>query len=361
MAFTVPTLSTLIERITVDLETSASWTFPRIPGSPFWALVRVVAGVVFGINRFGQYIADQILPDTADDDYIVRHGSLYGLTRVAAVASTGNFTFTGTNSTVVPAGTLVVRNDGVEYQTTALGTIASGSATIAVEALVGGTDGDLAEGETLSLSDAISGVDGTVTVASGGLTGGADLEDLETFRLRILDRLAYPPQGGSESDYIAWAKAALSTVDNAYPVTGGSGPGTITVWFTVTGNSPIPSAGNVTTVQNYIDDRYPVTADPTAAAPTAQTVNVAATAKAKTGYATATIEAEMAANLRAAFREYITKDALANGGTLYLSQISGALSVSAGEDYHTLTTPASNVSVGAGTVPVLGTLTVTWI
>jgi uncharacterized phage protein gp47/JayE len=47
------------------------------------------------------------------------------------------------------------------------------------------------------------------------------------------------------------------------------------------------------------------------------------------------------------------------GGTILLSHIREAISQATGETDHILTVPAANVVLGAGAIPVLGT--VTWV
>lgn len=358
MAVTTPTLPTLIESVTADLESQAPWTLPRQAFSPWYYLARTIAGVTWGLYKLIEFVAEQILPDTATADNLERHAALYGLSRTAAAKATGNVEFTGTNSTAIPKGTPLQRADGVAYVTTAAGTISGGLATVAVRAVQGGTAGNAAEDEELTVGVVIAGLDGVATVASGGLTGGTAEETDASLRERVLARLSATPQGGAESDYIAWAQAALSTVDEVWVLTGGSGPGTVTVYFTVDGVSPVPSGGNVSTVQAYIEPLAPVTADVTVAAVVAKTINFTISVKKQSGYTNTEVEDAIKAELDAMFRRYAD---VATGGYVRLSQIGGAISAAAGEDYHTIAAPAADVSCAVGEYPVRGTLGITWL
>ncbi|MCD3114262.1 phage baseplate protein, partial [Salmonella enterica subsp. enterica serovar Enteritidis] len=38
------------------------------------------------------------------------------------------------------------------------------------------------------------------------LTGGADTEEPETWRARVMERYYWIPQGGADPDYVIWAK-----------------------------------------------------------------------------------------------------------------------------------------------------------
>lgn len=353
--FSTPTLAELIEQITSDLETEASWTYPRVKGSVGWAMARVQAGVAWGLYRFGGWISKQVLADTAESDYLARIASLYGITRIPPVASAGDLTFTGTPTTNIPSGTVLVRADGTEYTTDALGTIGGGGdVDIAVTCSTAGEDGDLTAGGTLTLSTPISGVDSEATVAAGGLTGGSDLESDTALRTRLARRLADPPQGGSEADYDLWVRAAVADVDQVWVNNGTYGPGTVQVLFSMLGDDPIPGGSDVTAAQAYIDGPpalNPVTAVVTVEAPTANTIAPNITLAIQSGYALADVKASIEAELRALFRTFEP------GDTVRLSQISGAISAAPGEDYHTLVSPVAAVTLAANEVPKLGTVT----
>ncbi len=352
MAFTRPTLGELAEAARVELN--------RLPGadsrlrrSLLDVLARIIAAAVWGVYGFAQWIARQVFPDTAELEYLERWAAIWGVTRIAATYAAGSVTISGTNGTVVPTATVLRRVDGVEYATTAPATIAGGTATLLVEAIEAGDAGNASASTVLSVVAPVSGAASSATVAGGGLVGGADEEADEALRARLLARLREPPHGGSADDYEAWALAALAGVTRVW--VSSPGIGLVSVLFVMDGGGGgggiIPSAGEIADVQEYIDERRPVTADVTVAAPT--TTAVAFTIELVTDD-TADIRAAVEAELSDLFvREGFP------GGTILLSHIREAISQATGETDHILTVPAANVVLGAGSIPVVGV--VTWV
>lgn len=232
-----------------------------------------VAAAVEGIYQHQQWIARQILPDTADADYLERWASLYGLTRKAASLASGSITFTGTAGANVPIGTEARAVNDVAYLTTAAGVIGGGgSVELAAQAIVAGEAGNADAGAALTLTSAPSGVASAASVVS--MTGGAEVESEADLLARLLARIQQPPHGGAKHDYQAWA-VAVSGVDRAYVFPLRRGLGTVDVVpMPATGQ---PSAQLISDVQDYIDDVRPVTADCLVLAPSEVPVDVTAT------------------------------------------------------------------------------------
>jgi uncharacterized phage protein gp47/JayE len=354
MSFTRPTLTELVTRVGNDFISRLSLVGPILRRSMVYVLSRVIAGAAHMLHGHLDFLADQIFPDTATDEYMTRHGSLFGITRTPATYATGNVVFTGTNATVIPEGTLLRRpDDGAEYETDADGTIASGTATIAVTASEAGEDGNADVGTTLNLVTPISGVTSAATVASGGLDGGTDEETDDALRVRVQERMADQPHGGKESDYVTWAKE-VSGVTRAWVYPLELGVGTVTVRFVRDddgeGSAIIPSAGEVTTVQEYIDELRPVTAAVTVAPPVAVALDFEIELTPDTAAVRAAVEAELTDLLR---RE------AEPGGTILLTHIQEAISLAEGETDYILTDPVANVEHATGEIAIMGTIT--WV
>ena len=113
----------------------------------------------------------------------------------------------------------------------------------------------------------------------------------------------------------------------------------------------IPNAATVTTVDAYIQARRPVTADVTVAGPVASALNISINnVEPSTQAVMDAIEAELADLIR---RESEP------GGTLLVSHIREAISTSAGETDHELTSPVADVTVQATQITTLGTVSFT--
>lgn len=349
MPFNRPTLQTLIDRAAADIETRLPGTDARARRSNLGVLARVHAGAMHALYGFLAWLAEQLMPDTAEAEYLDRWSSIWGVARIAAAQAIGNVTLTGTNGTLIPAGTELQRADGTLYTTNADATIAAGTATAAVTAAEGGVAGNAAQNTTLSFVTPISGADSNATVAVGGLTAGTDQETDEALRVRLLDRIQQPPQGGAANDYITWAKE-VAGVTRAWCYPSELGPGTVSVRFVRDDDaSIIPDAGEVAAVQTYIDARRPVTADVTVVAPVAVVLNFTISSL---NPSTQTVKDAIAAELADLLRREAEP-----GGTILLSHIREAISVAAGETNHVLTAPAADVTHTTGQIATMGVIT----
>lgn len=348
MPFSRPELADLIDRAIQDIEARLPGTDARLRRSNLNVLARTHSGAVHGLYGYLDWIARQVLPDTADAEILERWASIWGVTRKAASFAVGPVTLTGTTGAVVPAGTVLQAADGQEFATNAEVTLAAGTATAQVTALVAGQAGNLVAGTTLTLVSPVAGVNAQATVASGGLTGGADTETDDTLRARLLSRIQAPPHGGAKSDYIAWA-LEVAGVTRAWVYPAELGLGTVTVRFVRDDDaSIIPDAAEVTAVQTYLDALRPVTAGLTVVAPIAVPLNPTIQLTPNTSTVQAAVQAEIADLLR---RE------AEPGGTILISHIREAISLAAGETNHVLTVPAGDVTHTTGQIATMGTIT----
>jgi uncharacterized phage protein gp47/JayE len=349
MPFTRPTIAQLIERARADIGTRLAGADARLRNSVEDVLARVSSGGTHGLHGHLVWLSRQIMPDTAEDEFMRRWADIYGITPTAAVKSTGSLTITGTNTTVCPAGTEWQDNNGELYDQDANVTIAGGSATAALTARDGGSDGNQSVGALLSLVTPIAGIDSVGTVSGTGLTGGTAAESDESLLNELLVRLQTPPKGGGPGDYVAWA-LEVSGVTRAWQYPLRDGGGTVAIYFVMDDKvgTIIPSAGEVATVQTYIDTKAPVTAKATVYAPTSVALDITCSLNPNTATVQAACEAEIAA--------YLLREA-EPGVTLLLSQINEALSIAPGEIDHVLSIPAANVTHTAGQIPIPGVYT----
>lgn len=349
MPFTRPTLTQLIERAAVDIEARLPGTDARVRRNLLRILARMHAATAHGLYDYLNWISRQVMPDTADAEILARHASIWQIVRKAAAAAKGNITVTGTNAVTVPAGTLVQRSDGTQYTTDADGTIATGTAAIAVTASTGGAVTNTAANSTLTFATPIAGVNSTATVAAAGLTGGTDTETDDSLRGRLLARLRRLPSGGARDDYVAWA-LEVSGVTRAWVYPQAYGDGTVLVRCMTddaTANG-IPTAAKIAEVQAYIDERRPVAADFSAAAPIAVALNCTIAVVPNTQSVRDAVTAELT--------DMIRRDA-EPGATIFVSRIREAISIAAGETSHTLVSPAADVAHAASEIAVMGAIT----
>lgn len=220
----------------------------------------VMAGLANGEYGYLDYLIRQNFTDTAEGDYLLRKGAMYGLFPTGATKASGNVTVTGIDGKTIPDQVILFQdNNGRNYITQATVDIAVGTATVPVQAVEGGSASNLENGAPLSLIYAIAGIDAVANVAAPGLSGGTDEESIEAFRLRVLARQKQPPQGGIYSDYIAWAKT-VAGVTRAWVYPANRGLGTVDLTFVMDGRANIiPLTADIGAVQAAIDAKRPVT------------------------------------------------------------------------------------------------------
>ena len=347
MPFSRPSLEDLILRTEAEITSRLPTQGKLLPRSVLAAIARATAGLSHELHGFLAHIARQVIPDTAETEALDRWASVFGLQRLAAAFSIGSIDFTGSNGSAIPAGTTLRRADGVEFTTDALGTIAGGTATVAVTAVLAGSEGDTLAGVTLTLVAPVAGIDSEATVAAGGLGGGADRESDDALRVRLRERIQDPPQGGAAADYVLWAKTVpgVSRVW-VFPVHFGLGTVGITFARDADLDGPIPDAGEVTAVQTAIDALRPVTADAQVFAPAAVDLDPSVQLEPNT--------AEVQAQVTAALEDLILREAVP-GGTLEISKIQEAISTAPGEVDHVLLVPAANVVYDEAELGTIGT------
>jgi uncharacterized phage protein gp47/JayE len=350
MAFARPTLQQLVDRTTADLMSSLGLEGAALRRSVEAILGKAIAAVAHGLHGHLDYLSRQMFADLSETEFLERQTSLYGITRAPATPANGNVTLTGTDGITVPAGSTLQRADGASYTTDADATIASETATVAVTADVAGLAGNADAGVTLTFLSPVAGVDATTIVAGGGLIGGTDAQTDTALREQFLERLRQAPQGGSAADYIKWALAAGGT--RAWVYEEELGAGTVTVRFVRdqdgSGAAIIPSGGEVSAAQAYIDAHRPVGAHVTVVAPISVALNCTIQISPDTPAIRAAVNAEI---------EDLLQRVAEPGGTILLSQIRTAIGIAEGVSDFTLTLPAANVTHTTGQIATMGTTT----
>jgi uncharacterized phage protein gp47/JayE len=309
---------------------------------------RVLAGVAHGIYGYIDWLSKQLIYDTADGEILERWASIWGVSRLSASIATGQITLTGTNRATLSSGSQLAAYDGTLYELLADATIASGTATATIEAVLPGLSGNRTSGETLTLQNALPGIN--ATAIAGALTGGADVENDESLRNRLLKRIKQPPQGGSKSDYETWALSVPGVTRVwVYPTELGAGTVVIRFMMDDTYSDGIPLSGDVATVLATIDPLRPVTANVTVSAPIAVPLDITIS-----GLLPSTLAVRNAVTQE--LFQLIQREARP-GGILLLSHINEAISIATGEVDHVLATPSANVSNAAGYITTLGSIT----
>lgn len=358
MALSRPTLSALYARVQADLVALAQTGGAILRRSVEWVLARIVALLAHGLYAYIDDRAKQSFPDTADEAGVRRWGAIFGVPENPATAATGSVIFTGTNGTSVAAGT-EIRIGTALYTTDSSGLVSGGTLTRAVTASATGEAGNAPEDATGTLTNPIAGVDSTVTVAAGGLTGGTDDEALEAYRTRVLNRMQNPPRGGTAADYTAWiSETPTVSVFKSWVYPAGDGVGTVAAAFVVTDGGgtgfALAGSGEVSDVQDYVDALRPADMRSFRAyTPTGEALNLTIDLTVASGAVLATVRAAIQASLEAMLGAESEPET-----TLPLSRISEAISTTAGEQSHTIDSPLTSPTPSTGAM--FTSVVITW-
>lgn len=366
MPFARPTLTALRNEAIQDITTSG---VPGLDGllrnSVLRVLSWVMSGLAYSVYGYLDWIARQSVPFTATDEYLYAWAALVGIYQKDSTPASGFAQFTGTAGLPLSSGAALTRQDGTPYTTTADGTVdALGVLTVPIVAAVNGAATNADVGVAISIDSPVPGIN-SGGVTSSPLTGGADQETTDALRTRMLFRYAEPPQGGSTSDYIAWA-LEVPGVTRAWVQPGG---GSVQVYpmldvaNAADGGFPQgsdgcaseetrgpPATGDQLTVAEHIWPLQPVTALVFVAAPVPAPIDITL---ANLNPATADMEADILASLQDAFLA-ISEVA----GTIYPSQLYQAILATPGVIYFDMTSPAAPVTAPAGALPTMGNLSV---
>jgi len=381
MPFKRPTLTELRQQNRLFLETELEGTGTVLKNSNLAVLADADAGMAHLHNAFLDYIALQTNPYTSTDEYLAGWGAMKKVYRKAASAATSPaFTIQGSVNTILSAGSLLNRSDGVQYRTMAdITTDATGSGSGPVTALLsdpaaditgGGAKGNASVGTVLTLNVNVPGLQssGTLTTAA---TGGADIEDEEDFRQRVLLAYQNPPQGGSDADYKSWA-LAVSGITRAWVKRRIMGAGTVGVYImtdnaTAGGGFPTGTDG-VSSFEPYYavkatgdqrrvaDHIFPLQSDTAlvwVCSPVKKSVDFVINGISQASSSTV---AAIAVAIDGVFFEGGNPDGT---GKIYLSDLNKAIGDVDGTTGYVLVQPAANIALGTGELPVRGKVTFT--
>ena len=256
MPFETPSLPVLIKRTQSDLASDS------LRQSDAQVLARTLGGAAYGLYGYLDWIAEQILPDKADESTLERIAALrLNQPRKPAQTASGSISFTASAGAVLDVDTLLQSSDGRTYKVTAARTTSNGLNSTTIAALEAGSLGNAEAGMALIPVQPIAGIVGnSFTVLAPGLSGGVARESLESLRSRVIRSYRIIPHGGSAQDYETWALECPG-VTRAWCRGGFLGPGTVGLYIMRDDDpQPVPNEEQLAEVQAYIEPLRPVTA-----------------------------------------------------------------------------------------------------
>src|SRR5215831_14246755 len=127
MPWTTPTLKTVRSLVRDAIRGNLPGADASIPNSVLRVMSDAMGALCHLTLQFIDWLALQLLPDTAEHEWLDRHGNIWlvnadGTTgrKLATLASGIADFFATTPGTVIPSGTQLTSNIGIGYETTQL-------------------------------------------------------------------------------------------------------------------------------------------------------------------------------------------------------------------------------------------------
>ncbi|UAN61531.1 baseplate J/gp47 family protein [Serratia sp. JSRIV006] len=382
MPFKRPTLTELREQNRTQLQAELRKTGSLLRFSNMKILADVDAGMAHLHYGYLDYIALQATPYTATDEWLSGWAAMKSVYQNAATAAqTENYQFTGTVGASIGSGAILNRGDGYQYRLddgVAIGSdrTATGKLTAILPDIVndptgGGYAGNAPTGTILTLDTATPGIDSTGRMIEPAV-GGADIEDKENFRARMLLAYQNPPQGGSDTDYKQWA-LAVPGVTRCWIKRRLMGAGTVGVYIMCDGNDetnhgfPVgtdgisqlddwgaaKATGDQGRVADYIYPLQPVTALVYVCSPVEKIIGFEISGISNVG-------SDVTTAINNAIDNVFFEDGNPDGtGKIYISDLNRAIGDVDGTAGFILVSPSVNITLEVGDLPVRGEVTYT--
>lgn len=216
MAQNFPELSTLQATYLLEFESKINQDSP-LNNKAFLRILSFILALIAVMLRVELINATkENLAITASREGLIAIGNEYDLPIRNAVANVVTATLpTNTDPTVIPALTNFTAENGFLFYNIDPATSAASSVTLQLTCRDSGSTPNLSIGNTLAISRQISGAQ-TIATVTAVVTVGADEEDTEVYRQRVLDIIRAPGGGANSADYRNWAQEQEG-VKRAYP------------------------------------------------------------------------------------------------------------------------------------------------
>ncbi|MDR0703040.1 MAG: baseplate J/gp47 family protein [Azoarcus sp.] len=337
-----PSLDELARRIRADLA--------GLPAALLTPLARAWAEACHGLHGYVAWADKQNNPLTCELERLYDWAALYDVERLDATPASGSADARGTPGSVILAGTRLRGPNGIDYVVIGANFMANtGVAAVSLRAEQTGEDTNLPAGAELTLIDPIPGIAPTFTVGDAGLTGGAAEEDIDDWRLRVIDQwqamTLRGARGGRDDDYRDWAMDAHPAVTGALVFPHALGLGSVVVHPVCDGNvNRQPTPAVIAAVEQLLESVAPATADWRVAPPLILPVTVSLhldpavdTTEARERIARAVLDTVLAEKTETA--------------VLYLAELDAGIATVTSQ--YTRYEPAQDIAVTAGEILVL--------
>lgn len=322
-------------------------------GCDLSARMYALAAQVSALYIQADWVVRQAFPQTAEGEYLDAHAQLRGLERKKPVSAQGTVRFTAGETAAtarsIPKGTVCMTAGLVRFETTKEGVLSAGALTVdvPVRALEAGAAGNVSAGAVVSMAVAPMGI--ATCTNPQPFAGGADGEEDEALRERVLDTFKRLPNGANAAFY---EREALSfdQVSAVAVVSRPRGVGSVDIVpATLTG---VPGEALLEQLQDYFEERREIAVDLEVRAPETVTVNIQVKVEPEEGRNTE----EVLDRVEGAIQGWFTGKLL--GQDILRARLGNLIYSCDGVENYVITAPAADVSVEKDKLPILGTLTV---
>lgn len=227
-------------------------------------------------------VLEKAFAQTSYGEWLEKRAAEYGVYRKPGTRASGTVTFHGADGTVIPAGTLVQTNAGLQYANGKQAVIANGNVTVEIEAVSEGTRYNVPAKAIAQLPVQLTGIIKAENL--NPVTGGTNVESENDFLQRLLYKVRKPATSGNIHHYKQWALEVPGIGDaRVFPLW--KGPGTVKVIVVDSDRLPVDENSLLMlSVREYIEDNRPVGAEATVESAERLDINVIATVVLKKDY-----------------------------------------------------------------------------
>ena len=345
-----------IEQIYQDMmESFETETGFRMSGAGEMALrFRAVAAQVHALYVQLDWTVRQCFPQTAEGEYLDHFAQLRALQRREAAKAVGVVRFQLEQSRAwdveIPAATVCISGGLVRFLTDTAAVIPAGSlyADVPVTAAEAGSQGNVGAGDVTAMAVPPTGVSSCTNPQAFG--GGADREDDESLRLRVLDSYSTLPNGANTAYY---RSRAMDQTGVAAVCVKPKNRGLGTVDVVISAPEGVPSTALLGQVQQVLEQEREIAVDVLVKAPETVSVTVALQIRAAEGYS----YEEVAAAVQTAVEDYFSGTLL--GQDVTLARLGALIYGVPGVENYRVTLPTGDVTVAEDQLPVLASAAVT--
>lgn len=303
----------------------------------------------------------QYFPDTAEEEYVLRHASIWGIEQRGKTKAVGSILIEGVAGTPLPSGLQFSASNAVIYETTVIATIGvAGTVTVASAAISAGSDGNLESGVQVTVVTPFPEIS-KATIATA-FQGGADEQTPAEIQTATLERIRRPPHGGADFDYPTWV-AEVASVKAIAVIEGWIGRGSVGVVVMMKdddGNARVPTSIELDAIQDHLGGvgsqtgTRPVTARVIVIPGAIRTLPLTVRLRPDTLLTRAAVTDAYARYVATIGDEEDEQNASPIGALIEPSRISEAISAASGEYAHDLILPAAPFELERTEYPVAG-------